>query len=186
METCKRNLFLLLAVTTFLFGTRAYSAQSCVLVLAGVQGESTVIPGGIDVLSFSSGLTHADGRGFGGFGGGAARARFQDFQITKKIDKSSPVLFEGAASGEHYADAALYCSKTGGAAGASGQVYLTFEFKLVAIKTIDWSGPGDQGPTEQVTFEYGSVRITYRPQNPDGALGEPVSRCWDILRNHSC
>ena len=186
METWKRSAFLLVAVTGFLLGTRAEAAQSCVLVLAGVQGESTVVPGGMDVLSFPSGLANTEGRGVGGFGGAAGRARFRDFQIIKRIDKASPVLFESAATGQHYADATLTCRKTAGAAGAAGQVYLTFEFKLVFVKTIDWSGPGDEGPTEQITFEYGSVKMTYRPQNSDGALGEPVSRCFDIIRNRSC
>ena len=186
METWKRTTFTLVAVTAFLFGTRADAAQSCVWVLPGVQGESTVVPGGMDVLNFSSGLANPDGRGIGGFGGAAGRVRFRDFQIIKKIDKASPVLFESAASGQHYADATLSCRKTGGAAGAAGQVYLTFEFKVVFVKTIDWSGPGDEGPTEQITFEYGTIRMTYRPQNSDGALGEPVSRCFDVLRNRSC
>jgi len=186
METWKRSALLLVAVTAALFETRAEAAQTCVLVIPGVQGESTVVPGGMDVLSFSSGLANSEGRGIGGFGGAAARVRFRDFQIIKKIDKASPVLFESAATGQHYADATLTCSKTGGAAGAAGQVYLTFEFKTIFVKTIDWSGPGDEGPTEQITFEYGSVKMTYRPQNSDGALGEPVSRCFDVLRNRSC
>lgn len=184
METWKRSVLLLVAFSALLFGTRAYSAQSCTLVLPGVQGESTVIPGGIDVMSFSSGLTQP-GSGVTGRGGGADRARFQDFQITKKIDKSSPVLFENTAAGHHYSEATLYCSKPG-AAGASSQFYLVFDFKVVAVKSIDWSGPSDGAPTEQVTFDYGSLRITYRPQNPDGALGEPVSRCWDVITNRSC
>ena len=105
METWKRSAFLLVAVTAFLFGSRADAAQSCVLVIPGVQGESAVIPGGMDVLSFSSGLANSDGRAIGGFGGAAARARFSDFHFIKRIDKASPVLFESAATGQHYGDA---------------------------------------------------------------------------------
>lgn len=176
----------MVAFPAFLFGTPAHSApvESCTLLITGVSGESKAIPNGIDVIAFSWGLTHAGTHATGG-GGGAGKVRFNEFEVTKKTDKSSPVLFENSAAGQHYSHAALACTKAGGDA-RSGQPYLTFEFQEVFTTSIQWSGSSDQAPTEKVTFEYGSLRVTFRPQNPDGSLGEPVSRCWDVARNQPC
>ena len=109
-----------------------------------------------------------------------------EFEITKKTDKSSPVLFENSAAGHHYSHATLSCTRAAGDARPGGHPYLTFEFETVFTTSIKWSGSSDQAPTETVTFEYGRLRVTYRPQNSEGALGEPVSRCWDVVRNTTC
>ena len=69
---------------------------------------------------------------------------------------------------------------------SAGRPYLTFEFNVVFTTSIKWSGSSDEAPTETITFEYESLRVTYRPQNPDGSLGDSVSRCWDVCRNQPC
>jgi len=61
--------------------------------------------------------------------------------------------------------------------------YLVFTFKLVAVKSIDWSGSGGDRPVEQVVFEYGSLVVTYMKQNPDGSLGPPTSTGWNRVSN---
>jgi len=38
-------------------------------------------------------------------------------------------------------------------------------------------------PEETVVFEYGALRVTYKPQNKDGSLGAPIIRSWNKLNN---
>ena len=68
-------------------------------------------------------------------GAGAGKVTFNPFSITRKIDRASPVLFERACSGTPYQQVALGARKAAGGA-SSGQIYLVFMFKLVAVKTI--------------------------------------------------
>jgi type VI secretion system secreted protein Hcp len=175
---------LLVAISAFLVSLPAHS-QNCTLEIPGVPGESTTIPGAIDVFSFAWGLNHlGSGSGSGTAERGVARARFNDFQITKRLDKSTPLLIEDSAAGQHYSHMTFSCRK--GADGkSSGQAYLTFEFDTVFVTSVVSSGSGEI-PQESVSFDYGKVKITYAPQKPDGSVGEPVIRCWDLIRNRSC
>ena len=52
----------------------------------------------IEVLSWSWGVTNDAAQSMGG-GGGAGKASFHDLSFTHKIDKASPVLMKGCASG---------------------------------------------------------------------------------------
>ena len=48
--------------------------------------------------------------------------------------------------------------------GISGSIYLVFNFKLVAVKTISWAND-DESPKETVTFEYGGL-VANDPAQP--------------------
>ena|ERR1700690_1446445 len=56
-----------------------------------------------------------------------------------------------------------------------GVFLLRFVFKIVFTKKIDWSGPGDEGPEEGVTFVYGKLNVDRKLQgksddpNTDGS-----------------
>jgi type VI protein secretion system component Hcp len=64
----------------------------------------------------------------------------------------------------------------------TGQVYLVFLFKLVAVKTISWSYD-DESPKETVTFEYGGLQAHYSQQKPDGSMKTPIPGGWNRVRN---
>ena len=69
--------------------------------------------------------------------------------------------------------------------GGAGDVYLAYDFKLVAVKSVEWSGSsGDDVPEETVIFEYGAMRVGYRPQDKTGKLGAPVIRSWCKVTNN--
>ena len=38
-------------------------------------------------------------------------------------------------------------------------------------------------PEETVVFEYGALKIGYKPQNKDGTLGKLVERSWNKVTN---
>jgi type VI secretion system secreted protein Hcp len=114
-------------------------------------------------------------------GAGAGRVTFNPFSITRKIDKASPVLFEMACSGTPFKQVALGLRK-GSGGGMSGQMYLVFFFKLVAVKTISWSYD-DESPKETTTFEYGGLQIHYTPQKPDGQPDKEAKGGWNRVKN---
>src|SRR5215472_11087731 len=141
MNNSKWAVFFLLAGFAFLFEGPALAAavENCTLIIAGVLGESKAIPNGIDVVAFSWGLTHPGSHetgGGGGAGGGTGKASLSEFEITKKTDKSSPVLFENSAAGHHYSHATLSCTRAAGDARPGGHPYLTFEFETVFTTSI--------------------------------------------------
>ena len=73
-------------------------------------------------------------------GAGAGKVTFNPFSITRKIDRASAIFYEMACSGTAFAQVTLGLRKSvgagGGGAGVSGMMFLRFDFKLVAVKTI--------------------------------------------------
>ena len=76
------------------------------LKLGDVKGESVdnKHKDEIDVLSWSWGMTQSATTHHGS-GGGAGKVAVHDLHITKKVDKSSPVLTLACCTGKHYKEA---------------------------------------------------------------------------------
>ena len=134
-----------------------------------------------EIEDFSFDIEQALNIGSQSTGAGAGRVTFNPFSITRKIDKASPVLFERACSGTPYQQVALGMRKGSGGA-MSGQIYLVFLFKLVAVKTIAWSYD-DESPKETTTFEYGGLQVHYTPQKPDGKADTVAKGGWNRVKN---
>jgi|SRR5580658_3199736 type VI secretion system secreted protein Hcp len=121
-------------------------------------------------------------------GAGAGKVTFNPFSITRAIDTASSVLFDMACAGTAFETVYLGLRKSvgAGATGAtsmvSGFIFLRFDFKLVAVKTISWAHD-DERPKETVTFEYGGLQIRYTQQNPDGTLNAVKIGGWNRVRN---
>ena len=171
------------------------------LKVKGVDGESkdSKHKKEIDVLAWSWGLSNSGSAHVGG-GAGAGKVTFNPFQVTRKTDRASPVLFSMCCAGQHFKMVSLYLRRAGGGAGGvssaqsqtmtSGTTFLRFDFALVAVKTISWSGSdGDEACKEEVTFEYGALQIRYVQQKEDGTPmtssdGLPQSS-WNRVYNNS-
>jgi type VI secretion system secreted protein Hcp len=136
-----------------------------------------------EIQSFSFGVGNPTTIGSGTGGADSGKASFHDISITKRIDSVSPILFKNTATGEHYKQVIIHMRKAG---GDQQSEFLTYTFGTVFTTKIDWSGPGDQGPQEQITFVYGTLKIDFKPQKPDGTLGVPISSCFDVMRNVVC
>jgi type VI secretion system secreted protein Hcp len=119
-------------------------------------------------------------------GSGAGKITFNPFSITRKIDKASTRFFEMACSGTAFQQVTLALRKSigtgGGGAGVSGMIFLRFDFKLVAVKTISWSHD-DESPKEEVTFEYGGLQIRYAQQAASGKLMPSIIGGWNRVKN---
>lgn len=118
-------------------------------------------------------------------GAGAGKVTFNPFQITRKTDKASPMLFVMCCGGQHFQQVTLCIRRAGGDTTTSGTTFLRFDFGLVAVKTISWSGSdGDESPKEEVTFEYGALKINYSQQKPTGEPMPALSSSWNRIYNN--
>jgi type VI secretion system Hcp family effector len=116
-------------------------------------------------------------------GAGAGKVTFNPFSITRAIDKASPVLFQNACAGKPFQTVGLGLRKGSGGEG-SGQFFLAFFFKLVAVKTISWSHD-ETSPKETTTFEYGGLQIHYGMQAPNGTIEPQNLQGWNRVKNVS-
>jgi type VI secretion system secreted protein Hcp len=165
-----------------LVGGEALSAGTAdaFLKLDGVPGESTDAKhkGEIELESFSFGVKQT-GTGTVGGGGGAGKADFSSFSFDKLYDASSPKLFLGTASGEHFKSAVITFRKR----GSEQQEFLTYKFEDVQLEHYDQGGKEEPPLLEDVGFTARRIEISYRPQNADGSLGSPITATWDIASN---
>jgi type VI protein secretion system component Hcp len=144
-------------------------------------GTAAKNSGLFEVEDFSFDIEQTLNIGSQSTGAGAGRPTFNAFNITRKIDKSSPILFQMACSGTPFQEVGLGLRK-GSGGKMSGKVYLVFRFKLVAVKTISWSYD-DESPKEAMTFEYGGLQIHYTPQKPDGSPDKIMAGGWNRVKN---
>ena len=172
----------LFSTLTMLCATQAFATQTCVMSIPGVPGESTSVPNGIDLFAFSWGLQNSSHPLATGGGAGRSRPQFNEFSVTKRLDKSSPLLMLGAAEGTHYATVTISCRKVG---GEREQEYLKYVLTDALVSSYHSSGSSDI-PTDSISLNFSRVEFTYHPQNPDGTLGHPVVACWDLRSERSC
>ena len=150
-------------------------AAGSVLVIPGVPGESTVVPGGIDILSYSIGAEVPVGM---------PRANFSDFNFTANTSSASPVLLLNVAMQRHAPTATIFVRRT----DLDGQPqYLTYTLTDVTVGKVLDNTPSTPGlPVEGFSLRYARIAIEYHVVNPDGTLGPPILACWDVVRQAAC
>jgi type VI secretion system secreted protein Hcp len=148
---------------------------------AAYANQSSGNGGLFEIEDFSFDIEQTLNIGSQSTGAGAGKVTFNPFSITRKIDRSSPELFESACSGTPYETVGLGLRK-GAGGGASGIMFLVFMFKLVAVKTIGWSYD-DESPKETVTFEYGGLQVHYGQQAGRGAIQKQFHGGWNRVKN---
>ena len=135
---------------------------------------------GFEIKDFSFGVENPTTIGSATGGAGAGKIKFNEFTIKKTTDKASPTFFKNCCAGAHYKTVTIEMRKAGGGRSTSGEPFLRFKFDTVFTTKIDWSGPGDEGPEESITFVYGKLGIKYIPQEP---RSQPVLAGWDQVLN---
>jgi type VI secretion system secreted protein Hcp len=146
-----------------------------------VKGESKDAkhPDEIDVLSWSWGVSNATGMDAGG-GGGAGRANFNDMSFMHAVDKSSPVLLQACAMGDHFKEATLVSRK----AGKGQQEYLIVKMKEVFVTSVQPSGSSEH-PMESVSLSFGHVDLEYKPQKEDGSLDAGIHFVYNLKKREN-
>ena len=127
----------------------------------------------IEVLSWSWGMSNS-GK-LKGSGAGAGKARFIDLSFTHKIDKASPLLMKGCATGQHLKEATITHRK----AGKGQQEYLVIKMNDVLITAVTDEDSKEAG-LETVSIVFAKVDLEYRPQKADGSLDAGIHFKYDI------
>ena len=156
-------------------------AMDIFIKIGALAGESVdkKHPGDIDVLAWSWGVSNS-GSTHSGSGSGAGKANVQDISFTKYIDKSTPDLMLAACNGKHFDKAVLVVRK----AGETPLEYLTITMTEVIVTSLSTGGSGGEDRlTENVTLNFGKVKVDYVEQTKTGGGGAKPSMNWDIAAN---
>jgi type VI protein secretion system component Hcp len=136
-------------------------------------------PGPIsNILGFGVENPTTIGSATGGAGGG--KIKFNEFAIKKTTDSASPNFFKHCVAGAHYPKFAIHVRKAGGDPLSAGKPFLDYKFGTVFTTEIDWSGPGDEGPEESITFVYGKLGVMYVPQQPQHGNSSSSTCKWCV------
>jgi type VI protein secretion system component Hcp len=99
--------------------------------------------------------------------------RMDEFSITRRYDRASPVLFEKCVKSQSFKTASLIKRKT---VGGKLESFLRFDFKEVLITHIDWHDA--EVIKETVRFVFREITVQYRTQDHSGKLNAAGSVPW--------
>ena len=137
-----------------------------------------------EIKDFSFGVENPTTIGSATGGAGAGKIKFNEFTIKKTTDKASCKFFKNCCVGAHYKTVVIAMRKSGGDPDTTGKEFLRFTFDTVFTTKIDWSGPGDEGPEESITFVFGKLGIKYIPQKQEGVQETTTALAgWDQVLN---
>jgi type VI protein secretion system component Hcp len=139
-----------------------------------------------EIKDFSFGVENPTTIGSSTGGAGAGKIKFNEFTIKKTSDSASPAFFKNCCAGAHYQTVLIDMRKAGADIQSAGTLFLRFRFETVFTTKIDWSGPGDEGPEESLTFVYGKMGVVYVPQAASGELaGNSTLAGWNQVTNRA-
>jgi type VI protein secretion system component Hcp len=101
--------------------------------------------------------------------------RMDEFSITRRYDRASPVLFEKCATSESFQSAAMIKRRVVGEGKV--QTFLRFDFKDVLITHIDWQDA--EVIKETVKFVFREITVKYKTQTAAGKLNAAGSVTWE-------
>ncbi|MBC7156720.1 MAG: type VI secretion system tube protein Hcp [Rhodobacteraceae bacterium] len=168
------------------FDAFVYSKSHKASITGETQDDDMSKLGAFEIISFELGAENNINIGSITGGGAAGKATFKEFTITKKTDTASTGLFHALVTGEHFDDMFIELRRSGGAVkeGKSGTTFMKFEFRLVMVQDISWSGSdGDDVCEETVIFQYGAIEISYYPQDKQGKALSPQVKRWSRVKN---
>ncbi len=150
----------------------------------GIDGESTddKHKNWIEILSYNWGVSQPVSMASGTGGRTGGRADFQDFSVTKVIDKASPNLALHCANGKHIPKVVVeLCLAT-----EEKHTFMKYTMEDVVVSSVSpggAAGGGESRPLESVTFNYGKIEWEYTPIDQTGKKGAAVKQGWDLEAN---
>lgn len=153
------------------------------LKIDGVDGE--VMAKGVDkhieIYSFSWGASNpTSAHSSGGKALSAGKVSVSSFNLMKKCDKTSTVLFQSCCTGKMFKKATVTMRKAGGEGGQAP--FLVYDFYDLLIESVQWSGSsgGDDTPTESVSFAFTKSEITYNQIDDKGSPNKVGQAMFDL------
>lgn len=150
------------------------------LKIEGISGESKQagFEDCMDIQSWSWGAMNSGSWATGG-GGGTGKVTTQDFHFVIHNGKSTTVLFQHCASGEHFPKAELICRKAGGGGTTYKYYIVTFDHIVISSYQEGGSSGSEVLPMAQVSFNYKKVTVDYSEQKPDGSVQSTGPHSYD-------
>jgi type VI secretion system secreted protein Hcp len=154
-----------------------------------IKGEATAAglspaTGWTELFSFSLGASNPTTVGTQSGGLSSGKVSVSSFNLMKKTDNASPLLFGACCNGQHFPTASVVCRKATGSSGKQ-QTFLKYDFTDVMIESIQWSGSsgGDDTPTESVSFAFATIAVQYFLQNTaTGGMTAGNTGSWDLTK----
>ena len=164
-------------LVAFLFFTLATFSAGIYANNDDIIAYSPELPVELKILSYELGAENNINIGSISGGGGAGKATFKEFTITKSPDAATTMLFEYLTTGRHM-DRLRIKDKN-----------MLWEFELVMIQDYAASrSDGDDQIEETWILQFGQMRVSVFPEatgSKPGAL-EPGEFCWSRVLNDSC
>ena len=168
------------------FDAFVYSKSHAEKIPGETQDDEMSEKKAFEILSFELGAENNINIGSISGGGGAGKATFKEFTITKKTDTASTGLFTALVTGSHFDNLFIELRRSGGAEDKSGVTFMKFEMHLVMVQDISWSGSdGDDICEETVVLQFGAIKIQYYPQDKKGKMGTPKEALWSRVKNNA-
>ncbi len=149
----------------------------------GIDGESTDDKHArwIEVLSFDHGVSRAVPVEAASGGRTRRAAEFQNLQVVKALDRSTPDLSIRCANGKHIKSVELELCQ-----GSGDRLrFMKYTLQDCIVTSVASSGTtdGSSPPVESVTFAYGIITWEYTPIDAKGRPGAALIRTWDVAAN---
>ena len=116
--------------------------------------------------------------------GGAARtaAIFEEFALTKTLDKASPKLAEALCKGTVFPNVRLHLTRP--LSEGTQATYYTYELKNVIVTSYHIGGSSQEPvPTESLSLNFEEIKVTYTEFDAAGRAKGTVQYGWDLKRN---
>ena len=168
------------------FDAFCYSKSDKAKIPGETQDDEMMKLAAFELESFEFGAENNINIGSVTGGGGAGKATFKEMTIAKKTDTASTGLLECLVTGNHFQDLFIELRRSGGAADVSGKTFMKFEFAMVMVQDITWSGAsGDDVCTETVVLQYGAIKVQYFLQDKFGKMAsKPSETMWSRVKNN--
>src|SRR3954463_11301651 len=113
-------------------------------------------------------------------GAGAGKVKFNELEIEKDVDSTSPQIFAALARGQHFNGIEIVARKAGAASPIVSRSYFSLAFPTSEQQS---ASAGDDTPQEKLTFNYGGLALKYVGQTPTGAVMPAALAKWSQITN---
>ena len=116
--------------------------------------------------------------GGGEQGTGAGQVKFEAIQITKWVDRATPGLLEAVGSGKQIPTGVIQFRR-------NGRVYMQIFLTVCTIQKVGIKANEDEEAEEEVTIDYGAMRVEYSRQNEAGNMELLSVARWSRVLNEA-